>query len=140
VLTEDATNTAASGAGVLAGGTGTSYIEGVDYTVDYDAGVLHLLDTGAVAEGANITVDYGTRSSTRERVISGSTPVEGSMLYVEKNPKGRDFTYLLPWIKVTPNGDYALKGDEWQQIPFNLEILKPTRGAAIQVDGKPAYV
>jgi hypothetical protein len=141
VLTEDATNTTVSGSGTLAGGTGVSYVEGVDYTVDYDAGVLHLLETGAIVEGSDVSVDYGTRSSSRERVISGSSPVEGAMLYVEKNPKGRDFTYVLAWLKITPNGDYALKGDEWQSIPFNLEILKPANGgAAIQVNGKPAYV
>ena len=138
-LAENATNIVASGA-TLTGGTGVSYIEGVDYTVDYDNGVLHITDESAIVDGSDVDVYFGVRSSTRDRVISGSTPVEGALMYIAANPKGTDFNYMLPWIKVTPNGDYALKGDEWQTIPFNLEILKLPASEAIFMDGKPAFV
>lgn len=138
-LAENATNVVASGAN-LSGGTGTSYIEGTDYTVDYDNGVIEILDTGGISDGTDIEVFFAVRSSTRDRVISGSTPVEGALMYIAHNPKGTDFNYMLPWIKVTPNGDYSLKGDEWQTIPFNLEILKPSNGEAITMDGKPVFV
>ena len=138
-LVENATNLVASGA-ALSGGTGVSFQEGVDYTVDYDNGVLHITDNSAIVDGTDIDVYFGTRSSTRERVISGSTPVEGALMYIAANPKGTDFNYMLPWIKVTPNGDYALKGDEWQQIPLNIEILKPTNKEAIYMNGRPLSV
>lgn len=139
-LAEDATNTAKSGT-FLTGGTGTSYIEGTDYTMDYANGFLKLLSTGAITSGLDITVDFTTLSSTRDRVISGSTPVEGALKFIANNPKGKNINYKMPYVKITPNGDYALKGEEWQQIPFNLEILKPTSGLseAIYADGVPAY-
>lgn len=139
-LTVSGNDITASGAGNLAGGTGTAYAPGTDYEMDFDTGLLTILDGGTISDGDDIVVGFGVRQSTRERVISGATPVEGSLMFVAANPKGKQFNYYFPWIKITPNGDYALKGDEWQQIPFNLEVLKPSASEAIFMDGKPAYV
>lgn len=121
-------------------GSPTLLVEGTDYTMDFANGILTLLETATgVATGDDITVTYAVKASTRDRVISGSTPVEGAMMYVANNPKGDNFNYYFPYVKITPNGDYALKGDEWQSIPFNIEALKPTSGEAIYMDGAPAY-
>lgn len=119
---------------------GVPLVAGTDYTMNYDVGLLTFLDTSAVAvSGTDAEVTFAVRASTRDRIISGSTPVEGAMQYVAFNPKGRNFDYYLPYVKITPNGDYALKGDEWQQIPFSIEALKPTAGEAIYMDGRPIY-
>lgn len=111
-----------------------------DYIIDLDMGIISFVAGGAAAEGDDVTVTYAIRASSRSRVLSGSTPVEGAMIYRTKNPKGTDSVFYMPYVKVTPNGDYALKGDEWQTIPLSLEILKPTTGEAIYLDGVPAYV
>ncbi len=112
---------------------------GVDYTMDLDRGLLTLVDGGDIEAGDDVVVSYAVRASSRSRVISGSEPVEGAMMYVTKNPKGDDCVFYMPYVKITPNGDYALKGDDWQTIPFNIEILKPAGGDAIYRDGLPAY-
>lgn len=115
-------------------------VEGTDFTMNYDVGMLTLLDTSLIAvDGVDLDVTFAVRNSTRDRIISGSTPVEGAMQYIAFNPKGKNFDYYLPYVKITPNGDYALKGDEWQQIPFSIEALKPTSGEAIYMDGRPVY-
>jgi hypothetical protein len=31
--------------------------------------------------------------------------------------------YLMPYVRLAPNGDFALKSDEWQQLNLNVEIL-----------------
>jgi len=119
---------------------GTTLVEDVDYTVDLDIGVITFLEGSLLAtDGEDIDVTYAVASSTRSRVISGSDPVEGAMMFVTKNPKGTDCVYMLPYIKLSPNGDYALKGDEWQQIPLSIEVLKSTGKEAIYRDGLPAY-
>ena len=46
----------------------------------------------------------------------------------------------MPSVKLSPNGDYALKSDEWQQIPFNVEILKPEGMEAVYADDRPVTV
>ena len=121
-------------------GGGATLVAGTDYNMDFDTGILSFIEGSAVAvEGADIDVTFAVLGSTRSRVISGSEPVEGAMRYVSKNPKGPDSVFYMPYVKVTPNGDYALKGDEWQTIPLALEILKPTGQEAIYRDGNPAY-
>ena len=123
-----------------AGAGGTPLVAGTDYAMDFDTGVITFLDTSVLAtNGADIAVTYAVAASTRTRVISGSDPVEGALMFVTKNPKGTDCTYFLPYVKLSPNGDYALKGDEWQQIPLSVEVLKPTNAEAIYRDGVPAY-
>ena len=79
---------------------------------------------GGIAEDSNIVVKYDEPAGTREVVISGSTAVEGSLRYIARNPVGKQIDYFWPWVKITPNGDFALKGDEWQQIPFTIEVLR----------------
>ena len=119
----------------------TPLVAGTDYTIDLDGGIISFVEGSAIAvDGVDITVTYAIRASSRSRVISGSEPVEGAMIYRTRNPKGDDVVFFMPYVKITPNGDYALKGDEWQTIPLSLEILKPTTGEAFYRDGTPAYV
>lgn len=127
---------------IAVSGGGTAPAAGVDYVLDAATGMVEIVDAATatrIAEGADITVTYSAAISTRERVISGSEPVEGALRYVAKNPKGSDIDYVFPYVKITPNGDYALKGDEWQTIPFNIEALKPAQGEAIYADGRPKF-
>lgn len=119
---------------------GSALVDGTDYTMDFDSGLITFLDGSLLAvDDADIDVTFAVAGSSRDRVISGSTPVEGAMMYVTANPKGSDSTFFMPYVKITPNGDYALKGDEWQQIPMSLEILKLTNQEAIYRDGNPVY-
>lgn len=118
---------------------GATLTEDTDFEMDYDMGIITILEGGAVTDGDQIDITYDRRASTRDRVISGSAPVEGAMMYRTYNPKGTDALFYFPYVKVSPNGDYALKGDEWQQIPFSLEILKDTGKEAIYRDGVPVY-
>ncbi len=115
----------------------TTFTKGTDYNINFVTGMLEIIETGAILNDDDIAVTWASAQSTRERVISGSEPVEGAMKYIADNPKGEDYDYTLPYVKITPNGDFALKGDEWQVIPFNLEALKPTNSEAILLDGRP---
>lgn len=109
----------------------TIYVEGTDYTVDMDLGLVYILPTSTIVEGSDGKVDYKTKASTRNRIISGSTSIKGSLKFVSTNPEGTKIDYTFPYVSISPNGDYALKGEEWQQIPFTVEILKPSSGPAI---------
>lgn len=140
-LLKSGTNITVSGA-TLTGGTagGATYVVDVDYKLDPDVGLLELLNTGSIVDGSDIEVEYSLKAATRDRVISGTNAVEGAMMYVAKNPKGKNIDYRMLHVQVRPNGDYALKGDEWQQIPMTLQILKPrSSAAAITADGRPVY-
>jgi len=111
---------------------------GTDYVVDEELGRVTLLEgaTG-IAEGGSITVTYDVGESTRARVISRSMTIEGAMRFIAHNPAGEQLDYFMPWVKITPNGDFQLKGDEWQALPFTMEILKKGSLESIYVDGRP---
>jgi hypothetical protein len=125
---------------VAPAGGGTAFILDTDYEIDVDLGRIQILNGGAIASGTGILVTYGLLASTNDRVISGSQAVEGSLRFIAFNPKGSNFDYFMPWVKLSPNGDYALKGEEWQQIPFTLEVLKKTGLEAIYMDGRPKFI
>lgn len=118
---------------------GTPLVLGTDYTIAPALGRIELLETASVADGATLVASYTVQASTRTRIISGSNPIEGALRYIAHNPSGRDMDYYFPSVKLTPNGDYALKADEWQQIPFNVEILRATDREAVYVDGRPLF-
>lgn len=120
---------------------GTELVAGTDYVMDFATGLLTIPLGSTIADNSTLAVTRAAAASTRDRVISGSTPVEGSLRYIARNPKGSDIDYIFPYVKITPNGDYALKGDEWQTIPFNFEALKPSNAAlsAIYADGRPKF-
>lgn len=115
----------------------TTFTEGTDYTVDLTLGRFTVLEGGAITEGANLLADYEEQGGTRERVVSGSQAIEGQLRYIAYNPAGKQFDWVMPWVKITPNGDFALKGDEWQTIPFTVEILRKEGLEAIYIDGRP---
>ena len=118
----------------------TALVAGTDYEVDYDTGMITFLSGSTIATaGVDIDVTYAVAASTRERVISGNSPIEGALSFKSHNPKGTDAHIYMPWVKLSPSGDYSLKGDEWQQIPLSIEILKRTGMEAIYRDGNPAY-
>ncbi|QPZ53259.1 putative major tail protein [Achromobacter phage vB_AchrS_AchV4] len=116
-------------------GTPVTFDAGVDYVVDLERGTVTVLEGGAIEKGDNLRVTFDIKASTREVVVSGSKPVEGALKYVSYNPEGKQFDHFWPYVKITPNGDFALKSDEWQTIPFNFEVLKKTGLEAVYING-----
>jgi hypothetical protein len=115
----------------------TTYVEGTDYSIDMAKGRLTVLPASTMVANATIHVDYKTLARSRNRVLSGSTPIAGALRYIAYNPAGEQIDFYMPFVKITPNGDFALKGDEWQTIPFNIEVLKPAVGEALYANGAP---
>ncbi|MCQ4311689.1 hypothetical protein NAV33_07245 [Pseudomonas stutzeri] len=119
-------------------GTGATAEAGVDYTVDLELGRITVLEGSEVlTNGTTLAGTYDVEGSTRDRVVSKATTVEGALRFIAKNPAGDQRDYYMPWVKITPNGDFALKSDEWQTLPYTLEILKKGDLEAIYVDGRP---
>lgn len=115
---------------------GGALVENIDYKIDLALARVEILKGGAIVNGDDLVVDYTKSAKSREFVVSGGTPIEGQLRFVADNPRGNNYDYLMPWVKVSANGDFALKGDEWQVIPFNLEVLRKTGYEAIYIDGR----
>lgn len=115
-------------------------VHGTDYLLNAELGRIEVLPGGALVEGDIPTATYTVAASKRTRIISGSAPVVGALRFIANNPTGENIDYYLPSIALSPNGDYALKTDEWQTIPFNVKVLKPTNGEALYADGRAVTV
>lgn len=102
----------------------TTYVDGTDFVLDAAMGTIEILATGSIADGDTLHVDYTPALESRTEILSSSDTVEGELFFQATNPKGELVDYLMAKVQISPNGDYALKGDEWQQIGFNIEILK----------------
>jgi len=61
-----------------------------------------------------------------------------ALRFISTNPRGPRRDVYIPKITLSPNGDWALKGDDWQTLGFNLKIGKNTGQSAIYIDGRPA--
>ncbi len=93
--------------------------------VDLDLGRAYILaDAPGIAEGDVVRFTYDQDTYTNEIVIGKADSIFGAMRFISMNPKGKKRDVFLPYVKLTPNGDYNLKGDDWQQFGFSLEVLK----------------
>jgi hypothetical protein len=115
----------------------TTYAAGTDYTIDLALGRLYIPPTSTIAVNSSIEIDYSITAQVAERVISGTTPIEGSFRFIADNPAGENLDYFMPWVKLTPNGDFNLISDEWLKASFKLEVLKKGNVEAVFVDGRP---
>lgn len=119
------------------GATGLiTYVLDTDYTQDFLFGGITVIAGGAITSGSSIKVGYSTKATTRARVVSGTTPIEGQLRFASANTVGLDKDMLIPWLKLTPNGNYELIGDKFQQLTFDLKILQKPGLSSIYYDGR----
>lgn len=103
---------------------GTSLVAGTDYEVLPESGMVHILASGSVADGAALVIDYTVAAHTEQRILSGSLAIEGAFRFISENATGADTDYLMPYVRLMPDGEFALKGDDWQKIKFKGDVLK----------------
>lgn len=107
----------------------TPLVLNTDYIVDLATGGIEFLAGGTVVEDdgtTDVTVTYSAAASEYHTIVSGDNiQVEGRLTYIAKQNKGAKFDYVMPYVTLRPEGDFALKGnDEWQVASFALEVLK----------------
>ena len=115
----------------------TTYVEGTDYEVNYEAGLVHVLDTGAIIADAALDASYDAAAYSREQAISGAVAIEGMMRFVSDNPTGDNADYTFPYTRISPAGDFMLKGDTWQEVEFTGDIIRLGNNPAMFRDGMP---
>jgi hypothetical protein len=77
-----------------------------------------------VVDGDDLEVSYGLQAGIDDIVISRTDKIEGSMTFLANNAAGANDDYYWPYVRLMPDGDLSLKGDEWMSMTFNFEVLK----------------
>lgn len=119
---------------------GTALENEVDYRVDLENGLVYFIEGGAAVAGTDAVVTYGVEAHTFDRVVSGSSNVRGALKFVSDNATGTDATIYAPCVELSPNGDFQLKGDEWQELSFNVSVEQLPGRAALYREGRPERV
>lgn len=109
-------------------GVGTVSITGVadtSFTVEAASGRVYIHeDAPDIVDGADLDFAYGVDAGIDDIVIARGDTIEGEMTYIANNAAGKNDNYFWPYVKLTPDGDFNLKGDEWLTTTFNFEVLK----------------
>lgn len=96
-----------------------------NFEIDLEGGRVYIEPKAPDIEADTVLrFTYDQEALTSEVVIGRGDEVRGSLRFIANNPKGENKDYYWPYVKITSNGDYALKGDSWQQMSFNFEVLK----------------
>lgn len=110
-----------------------------NYEVDEDLGRVYVLPGSAdIPDSTDIQITYDAASGTREQVVSKSQAIYGALHWVSDNPKGTQRDVLMPYVKLSPDGDYNLVGDDWAQMSFSFEILQKGNLGGVYIDGRQA--
>lgn len=118
-------------------GFATTVAASGNYQHSTETGLLYIEpDSPDIDDDMILEVTYATAAGTRAQVISGSTAIYGQLKLISTNPRGTQRDIYLPYVKLAPDGDFALKGDDWQKLPFSYEILKRGNLEAVYVDGR----
>ncbi len=125
-------------AGVL--GAESTKVLDTDYTLDAVRARIKIVEGGTITAGMSVLVSYTRTANTREQIIGGTVALlEGSLRFIADNAEGTDRDWYWPCVSITPDGDFALKGDEWMAMSYNGEILKKDANTAVTyIDGQPA--
>lgn len=112
---------------------------GTDYTVDLTDGGLIILAAGTIANDAEVVVTYDRSAVSYNRVVSSdNAEIYGALYLKSNNAKGLKQDYFMPYVQIRPDGDFEMKGEEWQELPFTFEILKlDDNTPAVYINGRP---
>lgn len=114
---------ALSGSELSSGTDGAAIPSAGNWSVDLAHGRLYIEEDGQIAADDEIAVTYNITGHTQSIVVSEDVQIEGALRFIADNPEGPDRDYFFPRVKLSPDGDFALKGDSWLTMSFRAEVL-----------------
>jgi len=109
-----------------------------NFEVDEVLGRIYVLPNAAnITDDMQVRFTFNTVASTRDQIISSSNSIYGALKFIANNPVGINRDYYYPYVKIAPDGDYNLKGDDWQSMGFTFEILQKGNLQSVYIDSRP---
>ncbi len=95
----------------------TTYVENVDYAIEYVTGMLMALPGGAITDGQALKVDYSHGANTIKKIDASNQSqirIFGTLVGVNlADPSQRRLVATFPQLSLRPSEDIPLKGEEY---------------------------
>lgn len=103
----------------------TRYVQGVDYTLDADYGLIRILSEGSITTAA---VAYSYKAITRKYnwMLSGGSVVKKVKFVADADDQGPREVLTFHRVQIMMDGDMALLGDGESLISVNGSVLADT--------------
>ncbi|AYJ72804.1 Ig-like protein [Klebsiella phage Seifer] len=96
-----------------------------NYELDLAQGRIYIEpDSTAFAGNKQMIIQCDIAAQNRNMVIGKTNQIYGALRYIADNPVGTNKNYYFPKVALRPDGDYALKGDDWNVMSFSFEALQ----------------
>lgn len=108
-----------------------------NYEVNKVSGRVYIFADSPVFQVPSLTrCEFEWRRTTVEQARSGATDIFGALRFVATNVVGPQRNYYFPYVRLSPRGQVDLKGEEWQQVPFDVTAMRlnPT-AEQVYIDG-----
>lgn len=111
--------------------------EGKDYAVNLQTGMIGIVAGGTITPSTPITVTYSAAAQAGTQIISSHDELEGALRFKSFNPSGPNYDYVMPYVKLTPNGDFNLITEQdWLTIPLSISVLTKGNLSKLYIDGR----
>lgn len=96
-----------------------------NYELDLAQGRIYIEpDSTSFAGNKQMIIQCDIAAQNRNMVIGKTNQIYGALRYIADNPVGTNKNYYFPKVALRPDGDYALKGDDWNVMSFSFEALQ----------------
>lgn len=96
-----------------------------NFEVDEALGRVYILpDAAGITDGDDVVFTFDVTAGTEDRIIPDGEQIHGALRFIADNAEGDNDDRYWPYVKLAPDGDHSLKGDDWQTMSFNFEVLK----------------
>ena len=106
-------------------GDTTTYVEGVDYTVNLNKGTISAIESGGITAGDTLNLTYDNVEYD-DINIEGfiHSKLEGILQFEACSANGLNYSYTFHRVSLLANGDYSLKSsDEFIKLSFEGTML-----------------
>lgn len=110
-----------------------------NYTVDLAMARVYIEpDAPDFVQGKKLVAQFDELAQVRTITVGKNNMAYGSLRFIADNPVGDNIDYFYPKVAVMPDGEYALKGDEWQVMGFTFNALKLGGRDMVYIDHRGA--
>lgn len=122
----DASISVSAGAGDISAIPGAVVVPAAgNYEIDLATARVYIEpDAPAFAGDIQAFVQFDVEAQSRTMIIGKSNMIYGTLRFESDNPVGTNKDFFFPKVALQPDGDYNLKGDDWQVLGFSFKALK----------------